>query len=206
VLKTGWQRCISALCLFCVLFLQVSQVSGDAQEQRRTRMGLRIFGALIQADEQIAAKSDNATLLVLLLYDKDFATADSYRTELLKSTNSHLNIGAQSYSLNAEVVRADQVHDYTHSKYAHSKIAGVFLTERLFDANLQSLIQFSEDQGTVLFSPFEGDVEKGVSAGLSIEAKVRPKLNARSLARSRIQLKKLFLRIAKYTDNDPTSR
>ncbi len=49
----------------------------------------------------------------------------------------------------------------------------------------------------ILYSPFEGDVERGVTAGLSIEAKVLPFVNQRTLEASGVELKPFFLKVAK---------
>ena len=64
------------------------------------------------------------------------------------------------------------------------------------DARLERLIDFASQQGVLLFSPYEGDVELGVNAGFKVTDKVLPLVNMDSLKRSKIQLKAFFLRIA----------
>jgi hypothetical protein len=48
----------------------------------------------------------------------------------------------------------------------------------------------------LLFSPFEGDVERGVATGFRVTDKVLPMVNTTSLKLSNIQLKAFFLRVA----------
>jgi hypothetical protein len=49
----------------------------------------------------------------------------------------------------------------------------------------------------VLYSPFEGHVERGVPAGIAVEAKVQPYLNLSALQAAGIELKPFFLKVAK---------
>ncbi|MCP5161665.1 MAG: hypothetical protein H7A00_08335 [Hahellaceae bacterium] len=183
------------LCLMAFIAIYSALASADVQEQRRSRIGLRIFGATLQADEAIHRKTDDQQLLVLLVYTSNSHLPETYRDEFMRFNAGQIVVGTQSTPLNIEVIQPAEL-----SRFNTRQVAGLFISERLQSDDLQQLITFSEAQRALLFSPFEGDVEKGVAAGLSIEAKVRPKLNAHALKRADIHLKKLFLRIAKYSE------
>ena len=62
--------------------------------------------------------------------------------------------------------------------------------------NLDDLIEFVQQKQVLLFSPFEGDVERGVTAGFRVTDKVLPMVNMASLKLSNIYLKAFFLRVA----------
>ena len=49
----------------------------------------------------------------------------------------------------------------------------------------------------IVFSPFEGDVERGVQCGIAVQARVRPFLNMKSLKSAGVSLKPFFLKVAK---------
>ena len=71
----------------------------------------------------------------------------------------------------------------------------VFITEPL-DQRLPELVELAGQQRVLLFSPFKGDVELGVTTGFQVTDKVLPLVNMASLKESKIQLKAFFLRIA----------
>jgi hypothetical protein len=49
------------------------------------------------------------------------------------------------------------------------------------------------ERGVILYSPFEGDVERGATAGVSIQSKVQPFVNAGTLKSSGIALRRFYL-------------
>jgi hypothetical protein len=62
---------------------------------------------------------------------------------------------------------------------------------------LQTLTAFANERHMVVFSPFEGDVERGVQSGIAIEARVRPYLNTNALRAAQVRLKSFFMKVAK---------
>ena len=71
----------------------------------------------------------------------------------------------------------------------------IFLAEPVGD-ELGDLLKFVTQKRVLLFSPFEGDVERGVTTGFRVTDKVLPMVNMSSLKQSNIQLKAFFLRVA----------
>ncbi len=62
---------------------------------------------------------------------------------------------------------------------------------------LQTLTAFANAQRLVVFSPFEGDVERGVQSGIAVEARVRPYVNTKALRAAEVRLKSFFMKVAK---------
>jgi len=62
---------------------------------------------------------------------------------------------------------------------------------------LRRVVQFGTDRKVISFSPFEGDVERGVLCGLSVEAKLSPFINTRTLKASGINMSPMVLKVAK---------
>lgn len=73
--------------------------------------------------------------------------------------------------------------------------AVIFITGPM-SRRLPELNRFAQRQQALLFSPFEGDVERGVTTGFQVTDKVLPLVNMDALEKSKIQLKAFFLRIA----------
>ena len=73
--------------------------------------------------------------------------------------------------------------------------SALFVAEPMGE-ELEQLIEFSRQQKLLLFSPYKGDVERGVATGLRVTDKVLPMVNMDSLKQSNIFLKAFFLRIA----------
>ena len=67
--------------------------------------------------------------------------------------------------------------------------AGIYLATRPSDAELDRLIAWSIAHGVILYSPFEGHVERGAAGGLALEEKVRLYINAGTLEKSGVELK-----------------
>ncbi len=75
--------------------------------------------------------------------------------------------------------------------------AAVFLATRLSSAEIDALVRWSIANHVIVYSPFEGDVERGIPAGLAVEAKVQPFLNLTTLEAAGIELKPFFVQVAK---------
>ncbi|MFT5546614.1 MAG: hypothetical protein ACI8YD_002314, partial [Rheinheimera aquimaris] len=73
----------------------------------------------------------------------------------------------------------------------------IFVSQPLSDAQAAALVAYSIKQHIIVFSPFEGDVERGILAGLSVEATVKPLLNRHTLEASELQIKSFYLKVAK---------
>ena len=75
--------------------------------------------------------------------------------------------------------------------------SGIFIAGELADEELKSVVDYGIRNHVIIYSPFEGDVEKGVLGGIFIGARVLPRINKQTLELSGIRIKDLFLRVAK---------
>ncbi len=179
------------LCLLLVLtFADGHALVADTYSDRRATVGLSLFRALLVADQEAEAKADEAgELPVYVLYAEDRVQADTH-ADTLKLELGHIRerrTRIESVSFN----------DYLSPERANPNPLGIFISQRLTDDELERLVRRSIEQGVILFSPFEGDVEKGVLAGLSVQASVRPYINLAVLKETGIAIKPFYLRVAR---------
>ncbi len=171
-----------------IVYAATPSISDDFTERRITA-GAKIFRALLAADMDIARKTGaGGKLRLCLLYIDDpgnaelasaiLANRDEPRIRTLKVSIDMLSF--------AEYIANDK-----------GRFAGVFLTQRLNVEQLQTLTAFANAQHLVVFSPFEGDVERGVQSGIAVEARVRPYVNTKALRAAEVRLKSFFMKVAK---------
>jgi len=74
-------------------------------------------------------------------------------------------------------------------------LAGIFLVEPAGD-EIEAVIRLGREHRAVVFSPFAGDVERGVSSGMVTTDRMLPYVNVEAMRLSGIRIKPFFLRIA----------
>jgi hypothetical protein len=168
----------SALC--------VPHVSADSQGDRRIRTGARLFRALVAADMNLDKKLDTKQHISICIMGGDALVQREVADIVTASGNQK---GIRGIPVDTCVMKEFAPPD--------SKVAAVFLAGEPNANDLQRLIDYTTQAQVILFSPFEGHVEKGVQAGISIEAKVQPYLNQRALKASGIELKPFFIKVAR---------
>jgi len=150
----------------------------------RLQIGINLLPAVIAANKGLIADDSSNSLRIHLLYRENTFLAQQLASKLEK-------VGAiRKHKLEIVPITLDQLLASEVEQFET-----IFLVEPAGD-NLQHLIEFAQQRRTLLFSPFEGDVELGVAAGFQVTDKVLPLVNMASLKLSKIQLKAFFLRIA----------
>jgi hypothetical protein len=174
--------------LAAIVYAAKPSISDDFVIPRITT-GAKIFRALLAADVDIAKKTErNGKLRLCLLYIDNIRSAESAAKTLRNRDDSRI----RKMDVSIEILPfADCVENKTE------RFVGVFLTQTLNDEKLKILIEYTNAQKMVVFSPFEGDVERGVQSGIALEARVRPYLNTKALRTANVRLKSFFLRVAK---------
>lgn len=175
--------------LLLLVFFDCHALVADTNTDRRITVGLKLFPVLLAADTEAENRTgSNGHLNVQLLYVEDRQAAEH---------------AAQQLALDLENIRGTRVDirpvslsTYLDGPQGAAPLA-LFLTERLNPGELQRLVRKASAEAVILFSPFEGDVEKGVLAGVSVQASVRPYLNKSTLAQTGVALKPFFLKVAK---------
>ncbi|MCP4659690.1 MAG: YfiR family protein [bacterium] len=155
------------------------------REERRIRAGLDLFPTFLAADLDIERKRDPVEeLLLVLVYVDRQREAEEMARQLEKTE-----------TIRGMPLRVEVTNDLSPSSYARHPAAGIFLTEQLNDG-LPSVLRYAETHHVLVFSPFEGDIERGVPAGILISDRILPHVNVKALDAAGIRLKPFFLRIA----------
>lgn len=161
----------------------------DDFTERRITAGARIFRALLAADVDIHRKTNRrGELRLCLLYLDDTGNADIAAATLGNRDDSRI----RKMRIRIEILPFAKCFAGNQAQFA-----GIFLTQRLNEEQIQILMAFAKAQHMVVFSPFEGDVERGVQSGIAVEARVRPYLNTGALRDAQVRLKAFFIKVAK---------
>jgi hypothetical protein len=173
-----------AVLLALLLSLPAAPARAGDREESRAWAGLDLFPSVLAADADIAEKrASDGTLPLLLLYETDRELAAEMARRL-----------ARTGTIRGIPVRVEIAREPAAAWREHPP-AGVFLVEpRIGD--LEAVIDAARESGRLVFSPFAGDVERGVPAGIAVSDRILPLVNAAALAAFDIRLKPFFLRIA----------
>ncbi len=169
----------------CLCALGTSSVAGP-RDRERILVGLDLFPSLLAADRDIAAKvGPDGKLLLVLVYRDNRENLQSF-VDRLRAVGTIRNIP----------IRIECRHVPLQG-YERVVPAGFFIIERLSRAEVRQVARFGEEHRVVTFSPFAGDVEEGIMAGIFITDRIQPYVNLATMQRASIRLKPFFLRIAK---------
>lgn len=188
--RMGFRGKVAWVFFFISLFVFTARASiSDDFTNYRITAGTKIFRALLAADSAIAGKTaSDGNLRLCLLYTDNRRVADM-TADILRN---HSGAGIRHVGIRIETMTVSRFIDD-----GKERIAGVFLTQHLDKEQLKLVIRHSASRHIVVFSPFAGDVERGVQGGLSVEAQVRPYVNMRAVKAAGIRLKSFFLMVAK---------
>ncbi|MCK0506628.1 YfiR/HmsC family protein [Aromatoleum anaerobium] len=179
----------AARTLLCALLVLGSPWLGanaaDEQDARRIAVGLNVFPTFLAADQDIAAKRAGEGPLLLLVVHRDEPGLAERSADGLRDKGTIRGI-----PLKVEAVALSRL-----AHYADADVAGVFVVQRLGE-DLPQLLAFGRRHKLLTFSPFEGDVEKGIAAGIVVGDRVLPYVNLAAAAAAGIRIKPFFLRIA----------
>ena len=150
----------------------------------RLQIGIGLLPAIMAANQTLAAGGSVAGVAVYLVYQNDRHVAEQLRTHLEQVGTIGQN------PVVPVVISADEL--LNENPAPHS---AVFIAESI-GSDLGALTEYAERRRLLTFSPFKGDVERGVMTGFRVTDKVLPQINLPALKRSNIQLKAFFLRIA----------
>jgi hypothetical protein len=182
--------------LSLVIALPAWSIDVDEVQERRTRGGLRLFRAILAADEDIASKTGpEGTLLLTVLHSQNSGVAEKFAEELRT-----LGKGNKQGKIRKVPIEVEVSNDLSLATYTDRKPAGFFLVEDLRDDDLDRVVKYGIDNSVIVYSPFEGDVDRGVLGGLAIETRVRPYINLQTMRDSQIRIKAFFLKVAKHYD------
>ena len=179
----------ASIWLFCLLLMHPALLLAGNINDYRTDVGLKLFKTLLSADQRLPDKKQaDGSIKIALLYVNDLENARKLEKTLRDSWTSIKGIPVTLELMTVEKMQQEKP----------PVAAAIFVTQELLEEELQSVITYSLAQQIVIFSPFEGDVEAGVLAGLSVQATVRPLLNKQSLKKGGYDIKSFYLKVAKF--------
>lgn len=173
------------LAIIFVLFLLPRGAAADGLSERRAWVGLDLFPTFLAADDHIDEKKGEDGRLHLLLVHRGRKNLAEEMADQLSRINSIRNIP----------VRVSEIMIDDLENAPGDTLAGIFLLERMGDG-LGSAIQFGQDRRIIVFSPFTGDVEKGINSGMVVSDRILPYVNIEAMNLSGIHIKSFFLGIA----------
>ncbi|MDT8382930.1 MAG: hypothetical protein RRB22_00785 [Gammaproteobacteria bacterium] len=184
-------RYISRLLAFALLVLQGlvlgANLFADEAEQRRVEISMSIFPRIVAVDNDFRNKlMEGNRAQLMFVYDKDARYAQKLAEQIKNDSD---NIGGMAVET-AVVNVADELS-------ATSPPTAIFITEKLTDAKLQTVMEFANATQRLVFSPFLGDVERGVTVGISVTNRVKPFFNLPALRTSKVTINALLMKMSK---------
>jgi hypothetical protein len=176
-----------ALLILLVLGLCLADagVQAESYDDRRVRSAARLLRALLAADEGLERKQDaNSRIHVLLLGERG--------TDLVPVQNL-IALGGDGEQARVRGMELAVRRGFNVPPAGQPRPVAVFLAEPLPADRFRDLLAWCIAEGVILYSPFEGDVERGATAGLSVQAKVQPFVNLATLKSSGIRLRRFYL-------------
>jgi len=185
--RASSRRVLGAISLALLLLGSswLGAIAADEADARRLTVGINLFPAVLAADQDIAGKRSGGAPLRLLLVHRDEQTLVEELAAVLRDKGAIRGI-----PLEVDIVPIEGL-----AAYPGAKAAGVFVAQRFGD-DIRSVVEFSRRYRLLSFSPFEGDVERGVAAGMVVSDRVLPYVNVAAVDASGLRIKPFFMKIA----------
>ena len=171
------------------LFITISGASAADFSKERIQASVKYFRVILTAELEIEKKkTEDGKFLVYLVGSPKSKSMEMVAKTLspkggLKIRQTPVEIQKTGYPLTEEQLDRGP--------------AAIFITNNLSKDDIALVMQYGIEKNIVVFSPFEGDVEKGVTAGMAVGARVLPYLNATAMKKSNLTFNPMLLRIAK---------
>jgi hypothetical protein len=163
-----------------------TQINKNVDEYR-FQVALKLFPRIAATDQQLNEKlSKNGKIRLLIYYTNKQEQARQLKEILAEDIP---RIGKRDI----EYRYSNNLDEYSDPDQLPT---GVFLAEPLNKTELQKLTKYGQKNHRLVFSPFEGDVERGVAAGIYISNKITPYFNKQALAIAQINLHQSLLRVS----------
>ncbi len=180
-----------------ILLLPPFVLANNEITERRISIGLRFFRSLLASDNKLPEKLNVANQLNLLLIStKDPSESQEIAEQLLNAGRANSKGKIRGFPINISISTTEQL-----SASKHTPLAGIYLTDKLSQQQLTTIINYGISHQIIVYSPFEGDVQAGILAGLDISINVRPYINSRTLKKSQLVIKALFLKVSKFYED-----
>jgi len=180
---------IAALLLLSMFIIDSGMAfSSDANTLRRLSISAAIFPRIVGVDLNLENKLDkdnNAKLIIIYTTNKSAAVKIK---QIIHKKVPHIS----GHKVTIELLPVDRA-----SAETIESATGLFLAEPLEQSAFRRINQNCINKSRVCFSPFPGDVENGMLAGIYIGAQIRPFFNKNSLKKSNINVNPVLLKASR---------
>jgi len=178
---------------FLLLSIVISNVNVCAQDNH-VWMGIDLFLTIVGEIKDIDSKQNiekNESYLLLVLIYKD-------KKNFSEKLANYIAIKIQD--IKGRQVKVEVTREPMALFASNKKIAGIFLVQKFLyhtdDNNLfQNIIHFAQAKTIITFSPFYGDLKRGIVASMDISDIILPYINLTALEQSKIKINEFFLDI-----------
>lgn len=164
------------------------ELYADATEDRRVMISASIFPRIIAVDEDLSKKLDSkGNVHLALVYKSDISKAEKIAKQIRRKVKK-----IAGTKFHVTIVKLKDINQDNSERFS-----GILLVNPLSNTGLKTVKNYSNTQHILLFSPFEGDVERGVMAGIFVGSKIRPYFNLKSLGSAEVSLKSAIMKVSK---------
>ena len=181
---------IGAIILFFAMGVVADNLGyADEEEKRRVDISLSIFPRIVAVDNDFRSKLDSKNKVQLIFLFSESKDQAKSLVETLISENKNIGgMGVRARTLSVGELLSSSGDDYS---------TAIFLAERISDSDLKKVMEYAEKRNRIVFSPFTGDVERGVTVGISVTNRVKPYFNLQTLKRSGVVINALLMKMSK---------
>ncbi|NGZ06937.1 MAG: hypothetical protein G8237_11340 [Magnetococcales bacterium] len=182
------QPSLVVLLIWIMVSASARALTVESDSEHLLQLGVKMFPTLVggNLDLDNLINADGA-LTLLVLYQENRLAAQGVVNRLQASVRI-----IHKYPVDIRMVDVAGL-----SAWQTPPVAGVFLAESMVRTFLATIQQFGNHKKTIIFSPFDGDVQQGILSGLSISTQVKPALNLVTLRAAGIRMNPLFFKVAK---------
>jgi len=163
-------------------------IFADAMQERRILISASIFPRIVAVDQEITKKVDKSGAVRLgLLYGSNKNVAEKIKNIILRKVKSIAGQKVVVQLISTEKVNLEQ----------GEKLSGIFLVQPVSNKLLTQVSTYANKHKVLSFSPFEGDIERGMMASIFIGAKIQPYFNIRRIKNAKLILKPALLKVSK---------
>jgi len=179
------QKLLIGIIMITIPCILLAFHDSEGSDRMRLLIGLDLFPSFLASDQQIHNKVDidnKLNVVVAYQYNQQIAEKMAKRLRQLGKI--------RGIPIKVKIATVNDIEFFEKEI-----ISGVFIAELLI--SLKPIIDKSIVKQFIVFSPFEGDVEQGVTCGMYIAEKIVPYINTKTLTLSKIKIKNFFLRVSK---------
>ena len=167
-----------------VLLMSLPVVADEALSPR-IQIGVSLFPSIVAAVRNLRDQVDPGQKInIYLVYQNNDALAQALKQKLISRSK------IKNYAVSVLVISQTELYQLPEP------VKGVLFITEPVSSGLSQLNQFAISNQMLSYSPFKGDVERGVATGYQVTDKVLPLVNIAALRNANIELKAFFMRIA----------